>query len=127
MFKGTNASAGIGIGKAAIIKENELVIRPEKVIDGAAEVERFKGALAETIAQTETLAADLVTRVGAKEAEIMQGHLMLLNDPMLTNEIEKLITGDNVCSEFAMRLSASSNRRYVRTMDDELSSREPQI
>ena len=43
MFKGTNASAGIGIGKAAIIKENELVIRPEKVIDGAAEVERFKG------------------------------------------------------------------------------------
>ena len=57
MFKGTNASAGIGIGKAAIIKENELVIRPEKVIDGAAEVERFKGALAETIAQTETLAA----------------------------------------------------------------------
>ena len=45
MFKGTNASAGIGIGKAAIIKENELVIRPEKVIDGAAEVERFKGCL----------------------------------------------------------------------------------
>ena len=36
MFKGTNASAGIGIGKAAIIKETELVIRPEKVIDGAA-------------------------------------------------------------------------------------------
>ena len=34
MFKGTNASAGIGIGKAAIIKENELVLRPEKVIDG---------------------------------------------------------------------------------------------
>ena len=86
MFKGTNASAGIGIGKAAIIKENELVIRPEKVIDGAAEVERFKGALAETIAQTETLAADLATRVGEKEAEIMQGHLMLLNDPMLTND-----------------------------------------
>ena len=49
MFKGTNASAGIGIGKAAIIKENELVIRPEKVIDGAAEVERFKGALEQTI------------------------------------------------------------------------------
>ena len=42
MFKGTNASAGIGIGKAAIIKENELVIRPEKVIDGAAEVERLR-------------------------------------------------------------------------------------
>ena len=120
MFKGTNASAGIGIGKAAIIKENELVIRPEKVIDGAAEVERFKGALAETIAQTETLAADLATRVGAKEAEIMQGHLMLLNDPMLTNEIENAITGDNVCSEFAIETVCTMYADMFASMDDEL-------
>lgn len=120
MFKGTNASAGIGIGKAAIIKENELVIRPEKVIDGAAEVERFKGALAETIAQTETLAADLATRVGEKEAEIMQGHLMLLNDPMLTNEIESAITGDNVCSEFAIETVCTMYADMFVSMDDEL-------
>lgn len=120
MFKGTNASAGIGIGKAAIIKENELVIRPEKVIDGAAEVERFKGALAETIAQTETLAADLATRVGEKEAEIMQGHLMLLNDPMLTNEIESAITGDNVCSEFAIETVCTMYADMFASMDDEL-------
>ena len=120
MFKGTNASAGIGIGKAAIIKVNELVIRPEKVIDGAAEVERFKGALAETIAQTETLAADLATRVGEKEAEIMQGHLMLLNDPMLTNEIENAITGDNVCSEFAIETVCTMYADMFASMDDEL-------
>ena len=120
MFKGTNASAGIGIGKAAIIKENEVVIRPEKVIDGAAEVERFKGALAETIAQTETLAADLATRVGEKEAEIMQGHLMLLNDPMLTNEIESAITGDNVCSEFAIETVCTMYADMFASMDDEL-------
>ena len=120
MFKGTNASAGIGIGKAAIIKENELVIRPEKVIDGAAEVGRFKGALAETIAQTETLAADLATRVGEKEAEIMQGHLMLLNDPMLTNEIENAITGDNVCSEFAIETVCTMYADMFASMDDEL-------
>lgn len=120
MFKGTNASAGIGIGKAAIIKENELVIRPEKVIDGAAEVERFKGALAETIAQTETLTADLATRVGEKEAEIMQGHLMLLNDPMLTNEIESAITGDNVCSEFAIETVCTMYADMFASMDDEL-------
>ena len=120
MFKGTNASAGIGIGKAAIIKENELVIRPEKVIDGAAEVERFKGALAETIAQTETLAADLATRVGEKEAEIMQGHLMLLNDPMLTNEIESAITGDNVCREFAIETVCTMYADMFASLDDEL-------
>lgn len=45
MYKGTNASEGIGIGKAAIIKEQELVITPDKVADTAAEVTRFKGCL----------------------------------------------------------------------------------
>ena len=52
MFKGTNASAGIGIGKAAVIKEVEMVIRPDKVASVETEVQRFRGALAETVAQT---------------------------------------------------------------------------
>lgn len=43
MFKGTNASAGIGIGKAAIIKEVEMVIRPDKVASVETEVTRFRG------------------------------------------------------------------------------------
>ena len=55
MFKGTNASAGIGIGKAAIIKEVEMVIRPDKVASVETEVQRFRGALADTVAQTKAL------------------------------------------------------------------------
>ena len=70
MFKGTNASSGFGIGKAVIVEEAELVIRQQSVADAAAEVERFKGALAQTMDDTEKMAADLATRVGEKEAEI---------------------------------------------------------
>lgn len=120
MYKGTNASAGIGIGKAAIIKEVEMIIRPEKVLDPKAEVERFKDALNQTLAQTEALAADLATRVGEKEAEIMQGHLMLLMDPMLTGEIENAITGESVCSEYAIETVCSMYADMFASMDDEL-------
>ena len=120
MYKGTNASDGIGIGTAVIVEEAELIITRREVNDTEAEVQRFKGALAETIAQTETLAADLATRVGEKEAEIMQGHLMLLNDPMLTNEIENAITGDNVCSEFAIETVCTMYADMFASMDDEL-------
>ena len=38
MLKGTSASAGIGIGKAVIVEEAELVIKRESVADAAAEV-----------------------------------------------------------------------------------------
>ena len=91
MFKGTSASAGIGIGKAVIVEEAELVITRNEVADAEGEIQRFRGALEKTIAATQKMADDLASRVGEKEAEIMQGHMMLLSDPMLTGEIERCV------------------------------------
>lgn len=120
MLKGTNASSGIGIGNAVIVEEKELVIRREAVADAAAEVERFKGALDTTLKKTEELAADLATRVGEKEAEIMQGHMMLLMDPMLTGEIETAITGESICAEYAIEQVCTTYADMFASMDDEL-------
>lgn len=120
MFKGTNASAGIGIGKAAVIKEVEMVIRPDKVASVEAEVQRFRGALADTVAQTTVLRDDLATKVGEKEAEIMNGHLMLLADPMLTSGIEDAIKKDGVCSEYAIETTCTTYADMFAAMDDEL-------
>lgn len=120
MLKGTNASSGIGIGNAVIVEEKELVIKREAVRDAAAEVERFKGALDLTLKKTEELAADLATRVGEKEAEIMQGHMMLLMDPMLTGEIETAITGESICAEYAIEQVCTMYADMFAAMDDEL-------
>ena len=120
MYKGTSASSGIGIGKAVIVEEAELVIKRETVTDAAAELERFKGALAQSMKETEVLAADLATRVGEKEAEILQGHLMLLMDPMLTGEIENSIQCECVCSEYAIENVCNMYADVFANMDDEL-------
>ena len=120
MLKGTNASSGIGIGNAVIVEEKELVIKRETVRDATAEVERFKGALDLTLKKTEELAADLATRVGEKEAEIMQGHMMLLMDPMLTGEIETAITGESICAEYAIEQVCTTYADLFASMDDEL-------
>ena len=120
MLKGTNVSSGIGIGNAVIVEEKELVIRREAVADAAAEVERFKGALDTTLKKTEELAADLATRVGEKEAEIMQGHMMRLMDPMLTGEIETTITGESICAEYAIEQVCTTYADMFASMDDEL-------
>ena len=120
MYKGTSASSGIGIGKVAIVEEAELIIKREVVADSAAEVERFKGALDQSIKETEVLAADLATRVGEKEAEILQGHLMLFMDPMLTGEIENTITGEGICSEYAIETVCNMYADVFAAMDDEL-------
>lgn len=120
MYKGTDASSGIGIGKAVIIEEAELIIKRDVVTDIALEVERFKGALDRCMKDTEVIAADLATRVGEKEAEIMQGHLMLLMDPMLTGEIVNGISNEHVCSEYAIETVCSMYADVFAAMDDEL-------
>lgn len=120
MYRGTSASSGIGIGKAAIIKEVKLVIKPDQITDGQAEVGRFQDALARTITQTEELEAELASKVGGKEAEIMQAHQMLLMDPMLTDEIEKTIKEERVCSEYAVETVCNQYADVFLAMEDEL-------
>ncbi len=120
MYKGTNASAGIGIGKVAVVEEKELVIAREAVADSEAEIQRFKGALEVARKQTEELAADLATRVGEKEAEILNGHIMLLSDPMLLGEVESMIEKDQVNSEFAIETVCTNYAEMFASMGDEL-------
>lgn len=120
MFKGTSASAGIGIGNAVIVEEVELVIRKETISDTDAEIVRFREALEQSIKETTELAKDLATRVGPKEAEILNGHLMLLQDPMLTGEIENNITGERICSESAVETVCTTYADLFASMEDEL-------
>mgnify|MGYP001864160025 FL=1 len=120
MYKGTSASAGIGIGTAVIVEEAELVIERREIADADAEIQRFKGALERTIADTERMAQDLAARVGEKEAEIMQGHMMLLSDPMLTGEIENAVRNEKVNSEIAIENVCNMYADMFASMGDEL-------
>ncbi|WP_368384089.1 phosphoenolpyruvate--protein phosphotransferase [[Clostridium] symbiosum] len=120
MARGTGASAGIGIGKAAILREEKLVIENTGIEDAEAEKERFKSAVEQSIADVSALADDMASRIGEKEAEILNGHLMLLQDPMLMGEIENQIDNDKVCSEFAVETVCNMYADMFASMDDEL-------
>lgn len=119
-MKGTSASAGIGIGKAVIVEETELIISKTPVEDAEAEKSRFQSAVKLAMEQTEALAKDLATRVGEKEAEILNGHILLLSDPMLVGEIESTISGENVVSEYAVEAVCNTYADMFASMGDEL-------
>ncbi|WP_097003719.1 phosphoenolpyruvate--protein phosphotransferase [Lacrimispora amygdalina] len=120
MFKGTSASAGVGIGKAIIVEETELKIKKDTITDVDAEKARFQKALNQTMEETDALAKDLATRVGEKEAEILNGHLLLLSDPMLVGEIENTISGEAVNSEYAIETVCNTYADMFASMGDEL-------
>lgn len=120
MLKGTSASSGIGIGRAVKVEEKELEVVRQAVADPEAEVQRFKGALEQTIEATKKLAEDLALRVGEKEAEIMEGHMMLLGDPMLIGEIEGAIRSQGINSEYAVETTCNTYADMFAAMGDEL-------
>lgn len=120
MLKGTSASSGIGIGRAVKVEEKELAVVRQAVADPEAEVQRFKGALEQTIEATKKLAEDLALRVGEKEAEIMEGHMMLLGDPMLIGEIEGAIRGQGINSEYAVETTCNTYADMFAAMGGEL-------
>ena len=120
MVSGTGASAGIGIGKVVILREEKLEIKRETIADTEAEKARFKQAVDKSIEDTQALADDMAQRIGEKEAEILNGHLMLLQDPMMTMEIEGQIDGEKLCSEAAVEDVCTMYADMFASMDDEL-------
>lgn len=120
MTKGIGASAGIGIGTVVILKEEKLVITKDVVADSQSEKERFRNAIERSVADTAALAKDMAKRIGEKEAEILNGHLLLLQDPMLTDEIETMIETEKICSQFAVETVCNTYADMFASMDDEL-------
>lgn len=119
-MKGTGVSDGIGIGKAVIWRETELIVEQRHIEDVDGEKERLSKAICQTIEDTEAMAQDMIERVGAKEAEILNGHLLLLQDPVLVGEIEAMIEKDMVCSEFAVKTICCNYADVFSMMEDEL-------
>ena len=100
MLKGIGVSSGIGIGKILLIEEHSLTYTPKQVTDTEAEKKRFNDAVEVFCENTEKQAEALKVSAGAKEAEIMLGHISIVKDPFLLGEVDKLIDGGQ-CAESA--------------------------
>ena len=119
MLKGIGASEGYGIGKVMIVEEKKLEYTPRPVNDVAAEVQRYNDAVAAFIEETKDQAAVLRVSAGAKEAEIMEGHIGIINDPGLKMSIEGLISG-GTCAEAATEQTMDMFISIFSATEDEM-------
>ena len=100
MLKGIAVSGGIGIGKVMLIEDQSLDYTPVKVSDIKEEKKRFNRALSEFGKKSEQLIQQLMESAGENEAAIIRGQSVMLRDPYLIGETEKLIS-DGKCAEQA--------------------------
>jgi phosphoenolpyruvate-protein phosphotransferase (PTS system enzyme I) len=119
--KGVAASLGIAIGKAYILKEENILIEqkalsPEKV---KAEVKRFKDALEKTRQDLDQIRAKILNVLGKKHAMLIDTHHMILQDPLISKEVPKLIQKNCVNAEYALSEVLDRADEQFSKIDDE--------
>ena len=119
MYQGVNASEGIGIGSVMVAVEPDLTFEPHAVEDAAAEKERYQQALNVFCQKTQAQADHMKTAVGEAEAEIMEGHIVLAQDPGMTDAINSAIDA-GTCAEQALVDSSTMFENMFLSMDDEM-------
>lgn len=121
MYKGIAASSGIGIGNVCLIAERELSYDAVMISDVEAEKRRFEEALSALKKETKETSENVRSRIGSSEAEILEGHLLMMSDPEVTQPIlDKIAEGR--CAEYATESVMDGFIRNFREMDDELMS-----
>lgn len=126
MFKGIAGSEGIGIGKVAMIKEQDLTYEPKSELSVQDETARFEQAVQEFTQRTEKMAEEMRNNVGDKESEILMGHVLMISDPAMTDEVREGISGgltseaatEQVFEGFASMFEATGDELTVQRATD---------
>lgn len=120
MFKGIAGSEGIGIGRVVIIEEHEVVIEDKTITDVDAEIQRVQSAIEKFVNVTTEMADKMEATVGAKDADILRGHIMLLRDPTIEEQIVALIRSEKVTAEKALDQVLEQTAELFAQIPDEL-------
>lgn len=120
MYKGIAGSEGIGIGTVILIEEHEINIETKRVEETGAEIERLQNAIEKFVADTNVMAEKMDITVGKKDADILRGHIQMLQDPMIEEQISALIISEKITAEMAVEQVLEQTAEMFSQIPDEL-------
>lgn len=119
MQKGIGGSAGYGVGRVVIISNSKPEYVVKTVTDTEAEVKRYEAAAETFEKRTQEMAEAMRDRVGDHNAEILEGHILLLRDPGM-EEIVKSTIRNGTCAEAAFESACDMFSQMFQMTGDEM-------
>jgi phosphotransferase system enzyme I (PtsI) len=118
---GHGVARGIAIGRCHVVVRNELEIGEHRIEPGQAEkeIKRFRKAVNAALQQLTELAARMDKNVPVPASEILQTHILMLNDSTIRKNTEDHIRDELCNAEWALQTQLESVLAEFRTMDDE--------
>ncbi|EMF8048020.1 phosphoenolpyruvate-protein phosphotransferase PtsI [Serratia marcescens] len=121
MISGILVSPGIAFGKALLLKEDDIVINRKKISADQVEqeVSRFLAGRAKASEQLEAIKTKAGETFGEEKEAIFEGHIMLLEDEELEQEIIALIKDDLASADTAAYTVIEGQAKALEELDDE--------
>ncbi|MGN0519146.1 MAG: phosphoenolpyruvate--protein phosphotransferase [Candidatus Fimenecus sp.] len=119
IYKGIAGAEGIGIGKALVVREQTLDYS-NVVFSGAEnETKRLQAAIAAFCEKISVMQQNLTASVGEKQAEILSGQMMMIQDPFMTSQMQDFIAGGQ-CAEAAVDAVCNMYIEMFSSVEDDL-------
>ena len=121
MITGIPASPGIVFGKALVLKEEKIVLDTQKISEDQveAEVARFYAGREAAVEQLNSIHQRALKSLGEEKAAIFEGHLMILEDEELEEEIIDYLRLHKVNASVAASKIIDQQVEMLSEIDDE--------
>ena len=121
VFRGIGVSAGVCRGKILVLHRARRVIIRREISDDAVaqETTRFENALAETRKQILEVQRQVIQKMGAKEGDIFEAHLLMLEDRLLVDEVIRMIREQKVGAEYSFHEVSGRYIGALAAIEDE--------
>ncbi|WP_297928716.1 phosphoenolpyruvate-protein phosphotransferase PtsI [uncultured Aggregatibacter sp.] len=121
MISGIPASPGIVFGKALVLKEEKIVLDMQKIKDSQVEEEiaRFYAGREAAVEQLNSIKERAYQSLGEEKAAIFEGHLMILEDEELEEEIIDYLRSNHVNAAVAANVVIDQQVAILSEIDDE--------
>jgi phosphotransferase system enzyme I (PtsI) len=122
VLEGIPVSAGVCQGRLIVIGQIQPKIEcqrinPEEV---QSNIKKLHKALVKTRKQIKEMQNRVKEEMGSKDAGIFDAHMLMLEDPLLIEEVTRAINEDNYCAEYAFYIASQKYIKALGAIDDEL-------
>ena len=119
MLKGKGISNGIGIGRALILKKQNLEIEKSNIQNVEEELKKLHLALEAVIKETEETISVLEKESNKEQVEIMKAYLMILQDETLLEKAKIIIKEEKLNSVYATKKGLDEIISNFKNLDND--------
>jgi phosphoenolpyruvate-protein phosphotransferase (PTS system enzyme I) len=121
IFQGVGASPGIVIGEALVADRSRVVVVETSIADAEIpdEITRFKESLRKSRDELTSLKDQIAKSRGSEHLYVLDTHLMILEDTMLTSETIGFIEREKINAEGALKRTLQKFKEFFEGIEDE--------